>query len=148
MDNFETISGYSTYEACILCAAKQKTKPSVTRVINLIFQDEASPYNAGFGNIFDVNSKTSDYDNHIEVLRNVLLTDNSVYSVIFQVKGYGSFKMFLQTTQGCLNAYEGIYGICDLPRLEIEYDVNSGDTPSYYLDLIVNKLRELGFSNI
>jgi|LakMenE18May11ns_1017448.scaffolds.fasta_scaffold9766715_2 hypothetical protein len=142
----ETIEGYSTFEGCILCAAKQKRDSSVTQVINLIFQDESSPYDAeGF---FDPDYRTTDYEDHVNVLRNVIQTDSSVYSVIFQVEGYSGFKTFLQTTQNCLNAYQGIYGICDLPRLEIDYDVISGDAPSYYLNLIVNKLRELGFSNI
>lgn len=142
----EAIEGYSTYEACILCAAKQKTTSSTSKVINLIFQDEASPYDADWS--FDPDYRTFNYENHITVLRNVLPTDSSVYSVIFQVEGFEGFKQFLQTTQNCLNAYQGIYGICDLPRLEINYDVISGDTSSYYLSLIVNKLRELGFSNI
>lgn len=141
----ETIEEYSTYEACILCAAKQKTTSSTSRVINLIFQDESSPYDEYF---FNPDYRTTDYEDHVTVLRNVLTTDSSVYSVIFQVEGYEQFKQFLQTTQNCLGAYTGIYGICDLPRLEIDYDVISGDISSYYLNLIVNKLRELGFSNI
>jgi hypothetical protein len=142
----EFIGDYYAYEACILCAAKQKTIPEITQVINLIFQDESSPYDADW--FFDPDYRTFDYEDHIAVLRNVIQTDSSVYSVIFQVEGFAEFKQFLQTTQGCLNAYQGIYGICDLPRIEIDYDVISGDAPSYYLNLIVNKLRELGFSNI
>lgn len=142
----EMLSGYNAFEAGILAAAKPKSQPTLTKSVNLIFQDESTPY--GAENSFDPNFRTAAYDNHVTVLRNSILGDAAIYSVIFQVSGHPGFKTFLQTTKACASAYQGIYGTCDLPRLEVNYDVNSGDSPAYYLNLILNKLRELGFANI
>jgi hypothetical protein len=137
------IDNINLNESCILCAAKGKSSPTTKNVINLIFQDEADLiYHGDTG--FDPNVLTNAYRDHITRLRNVMLNDTNILSVIFQIKNeiYPNFFDFLNAVENCLGSYTDNFGGCDLPNLRFEYNVQRDRESQYYLDKILDILEQ------
>lgn len=124
---------------------------SASKVINLVFQDESSPY----GNFTtNLQSPTPDYNTDIANLRNTLTTavDSSYYrGIVFQVAtgAYGEFvefKNMLQDIENGTGLYTGTSGLSDRNEIGFEYDVVAGSTPQYYVDKIISGLNTLGYN--
>ena len=71
----------------------------------------------------------------------------SIFTVtVFQVNGFPGFKSFVQAVENGTNAYSGVNGLSDKTEIAYNYDINDGDTPAYYTNLITTTLTNLGFS--
>jgi hypothetical protein len=130
---------------------------SITRVINLVFQDEAQPIYYAIP--FD-GTPTSNYVSDVASLKSSLgLKPNLNYykSVIYQLTsgpgdaGATAFKPFLQAASAGTGGFSGVNSLSDLisnGRLAIEYDRQKSTDPYYYLGLIRETLVSIGFANI
>lgn len=114
-------------------------------VINIIFQDEAQP--VYHPTTFDANNRTSQYETDIAAFRSFISNTNNFRGLIFQVGSGGSaqtaFRAFLQAVQNGVDAYASPYGLADRNQPQFVYDVNNGDTPQYYLDILMDALTAL-----
>ena len=122
-----------------------------TKVINLVFTDENSPYDNG--SLIWQTNRTSQYDTDMSALRNVLsTTPNSDYyrGVIFRVNtgpnSYDFFRQFLVAVMNGTYLYNGINGLSDKTEIGLEQTVIAGSTPTYYANTIINALNNLGYS--
>lgn len=142
-------------------AAQPPTESGATNCINIIFQDESST--VYYDNSWNVNANRKPvYDTDITNLRNALINNATGYitPIMFQVKHFSSFatadyKDFLQTAQfGTFpegTNYSLPYNLSDLTdRVKFYYDVEQGITyasnPTYYRNLIIQAINDLGFS--
>lgn len=124
---------------------------SASKVINLVFQDEASPY--GATSSFNSNSRTSTYDSDLSALRSTL--DNAVNSsyyrgIVFRVNTgpnyYDAFRQFLEAVKLGQAAYSGTNGLADKTEITVVPNVTAGSAAQYYADLIIAGLNTLGYS--
>ena len=125
------------------------TTAGITKVINLVFQDEAQSVYHPNTSTFDVNaSRTSTYMTDITNFRNTLNALPSTYyrGVIFRVEGFEGFKQFVDAVRDGSGNYSGVYGLSD--RTEIGYvsNVTAGTTPQYYVNQIITALNTLGYN--
>lgn len=118
------------------------------KIVNIIFQDESSPYSAEMS--FPT-TPTSTYLSDIGVLRSS--TDDFIGTlkytgIIFQVTySYAAFKEFLQATESGTGNYSGVNGLGDRSdQFVYYYDITNGGTAVYYTNLLMSALRELGFN--
>lgn len=152
-DQNVTVSNFSSksnsYERTI--KVLNTVDPSASKVINLVFQDESSPYSATSS--FNSNVRTGDYDFDIAEFRNTL--DNAVNSsyyrgIVFRVNTgnntYDGFRQFLEAVKLGQAAYSGTNGLADKPEVTVIPDVIAGNTPQYYADQIIAGLNTLGYS--
>lgn len=128
---------------------------SVTKVINLVFSDENSPYGAAGSYPTD---RTSQYDTDIAALRSDISTANSANttsyyrSVLFQVNtGPGSYTGYKQFTQAVYNGtgnYSSTNGLSDFDgsQVYLNSDVIAGSNATYYANQIIGALNNLGYS--
>lgn len=128
---------------------------NVTKVINLVFSDENSPYGAGTSYPTD---RTTQYDTDITGLRSDISTANSANttsyyrSVLFQVNtGPGTYTGYKQFTQAVYNGtgnYSGTNGLSDLDgsQVYLNNDVIAGSNATYYANQIIGALNNLGYS--
>ncbi len=122
-------------------------------VITLIFQDEAQYIYHG-GSEWDENTtRTGTYELDINELRTRLNSFPSNYyrGVIFQVEtsntgGFASFKSLVEAFENGTGNYSGNYGLSDRIEFGYNYGVTPGASASYYADLIVQALQDLGYS--
>jgi hypothetical protein len=124
------------------------------KIIIMMFTDEAS-YNY-HSNVHE--PPTSSYLTDISGLRSSLsMFANDYYrGIIFQVATTGPwnntmyFKPFLQAVQNGTGSYAGENGLSDKSEIGFEYDVIPSvayaTDPTYYLNLILQKLRGLGYA--
>lgn len=121
-------------------------------VISLVFQDEAQ-YVYHSGSSWDENTpRTSSFDNDITTLRSRLQSfeANYYHGVVFQVETsatgeFANFRNLIQYVQNGTGNYAGDYGLADRPEVEYVYGVTPGAPASYYQDLIVDALEDLGY---
>jgi hypothetical protein len=125
------------------------TTQSVTKVINLVFQDEAEAAYHPNPFTFNVNgTRTAAYNTDISALRSTLnALPNTYYrGVIFRVEGFDGFRQFIEAVRDGLGNYSGTNGLSD--RTEIAYvtNVTAGATPQYYVNQIITALNTLGYN--
>lgn len=124
------------------------------KVIFMVFQDESSP---SYHTNVVPDPPTSYYLSDINTLRTRLGTFAPSYyrGIIFQVNGdnqnnQNTFPLFLQAVQNGIGGYAGVNGLSDKPEIGFVYGVSPGITyasdPTYYLNLILGKLRQLGYN--
>jgi hypothetical protein len=125
---------------------------NVSKVINLVFQDESTAYGAD-GSSFNTGVRTSTYNTDISALRNVLSTvPNSAYyrGVIFRVNTgpnvYDGFRQFINAVISGTNAYAGTNGLSDKNEITWVQNVNAAATSQYYADQIITALNTLGYN--
>jgi hypothetical protein len=128
------------------------TTQTTTKVINLVFQDESSPYNAD-GSSFNTSVRAGQYSTDISAFRNTLdNVPNSNYyrGIIFRVNtgpnSYDGFRQFIQAVKNGTNAYSGTNGLSDKNEVTWVSDVTAGSTAQYYADTIINALNTLGYN--
>lgn len=127
---------------------------NATRVINLVFADENSPYGATTSYPTNPNSTLS---SDIAALRAAVSSANSEYtpsyyrSVLFQVNtGPDYFTGFKQMTQSVYNGagnYSGTAGVSDFNETQMFLinDVVAGSTATFYANQIIAGLNALGY---
>lgn len=124
---------------------------SASKVINLVFQDEATPYSAE--RTFNSSFRTAQYNSDIAGLRSTL--DNAINSsyyrgIVFRVNTsnnrYDGFRQFLETVKLGQASYSGTNGLADKSEISVISDVVAGNTPQYYADQIIAGLNTLGYS--
>ena len=122
-------------------------------VIALVFQDEAHPnYHASTSGWDENSPRTSTFDFDITNFRNRLASFEAGYyrGVIFQVTNEAgawgaNFKRMVESVENGLGNYAGDFGLADRTEIKYVYDVNDGDTPQVYTDLVIGALEDLGF---
>jgi hypothetical protein len=123
---------------------------NVSKVINLAFTDESTPYGAGQGQTFNSNIRTPDYSVDINLLRTLLNSvPNSEYyrAVIFRVQGYNQFKDLLSAVFNGTNAYSGTRGLSDKTNVVTwVQDVTEGSNAQYYTNQVVAAINSLGYN--
>ncbi|UJP63984.1 hypothetical protein [Mongoliitalea daihaiensis] len=118
------------------------------RNLIMIFQDEAAPVYTSFTAI---TPRTTTFNNDITDLRNRLsaLPQNSYRGIIFQVTRIQSdglrFKELIEAVQNGIPPYEVPFGLSDRTEFGYSYDILNGGTPQYYMDLVITKMRQLGY---
>lgn len=118
------------------------------KIVNIVFQDESTPYSA---ETYFPTTPTSTYLSDIEALRDstVDFIGTLKYTgIIFQVNyAYTAFKEFLQATESGTGNYSGVNGLSDRSdQFVYYYDITNGGTATYYTNLLMSALRELGFN--
>jgi hypothetical protein len=125
------------------------TTAGVTKVINLVFQDEAQSIYHSSSASFDINeSRTSTYMTDITNFRNTLNALPSTYyrGVIFRVEGFEGFKQFIDAVRDGSGNYSGVYGLSDRSEIAYVSNVTAGTTPQYYVNQIITALNTLGYN--
>jgi len=135
------------------CLATTGTTSSITKVINLSFQDEGSPVYHGSSGWSNTNNRTSAFNTDITSLRNNIDNNPTNYLIgeIFQVQTsnsgqYLSFRNLLEAVENGLGNYSGVYGLSDKSEVHNTYGVTPGSTPQYYMGLIITAINNLGYS--
>ena len=150
-------------ERSYACISTTGTTSSITKVINLSFQDEgASGYHGATGSGWNnMTNRTNSFNADITTLRNNIDNNPTNYLIgeIFQVQTqatgqYLNFKNLLIAVENGLGNYSGVYGLSDKPVVHNTYDVvpgvpgaNSGPgSPQYYMGLIITAINNLGYN--
>lgn len=136
-----------TERTLLMISAPTKTS-TATRVINLLFQDESSPYDAD-GSTFNTSVKTPVYTYDVAKTRNALESAQYKYNaIIFQVNTgpntYPGFGYFLRAVQYGRDSYAGTGGLSDFDNIDYYYNVRAASTPEFYTELIVDALNNAG----
>lgn len=142
----------SPSERTLLMVSAPRTADSITKVINLVFQDESSPY-AAEGLTFDTTQSTAIYDYDIARTRNFFANaDYDVESAVFQVNSgpgfYPAFGDFLRAVQQGTNHYAGTNGLSDISNVDYVYNIEAASSPEYYAQLITRQLEIMGVLNL
>jgi len=135
------------------CMARTGTTINITKVINLSFQDEGQSVYHGGNGWTNAQTRTNAFNADITLLRNNIDNNPSDYIVgeIFQVQTnttgqWLSFRNLLESVDGGLGQYTGVYGLSDKPEIHNTYGVTPGSTPQYYMGLIITAINNLGYS--
>ena len=151
-DNLVTITQSPTERTFNFLSTTSGNTIGVTKVINLVFQDESSLYGADQPT-FNTAVRTGTYDTDMSTLRNVLSTvPYSTYyrAVIFRVNtgpnSYDGFRQFINAVLNGTGAYSGTNGLSDKSEITRVENVNPGDTAQYYADQIITALNTLGYN--
>ncbi len=128
------------------------TTQYVTKVINLVFQDEAStPYDAEV--TFNSMVRTGLYNTDMSALRTTLdnVPNNGYYrGIIFRVNTgpntYDGFRQFISAVINGTGAYSGVNGLSDKGEITWVENVTGSSTPQYYADQIITALNTLGYN--
>ena len=133
------------------------------KVIVFVFQDEAASH------LFTSSPNYAQYHHHlleeyqpirqgfydmdISNLRNSLNSffQNYYRGIVFQVvtnQPYGDavFPYFLQDVKAGNGEFSGSWGLSDKPEISLELGITNAETPSYYLNKILNALRQNGYN--
>jgi len=148
----EMAADVGLFERGYACLATTGTTSSITKVINLSFQDEASPYGGAGGWTF-LTPRTSTFNTDITTLRSNIDNNptNYILGEYFQVQTstsgiFANFKELLQSVEGGLGQYTVPFGLSDKTEIHNTYDVTPSSTPQYYMDLIITAINNLGYN--
>lgn len=120
----------------------------------MVFQDESNSVGSlvkGYTSSTSIAPIRPDFLTDMAALRASLgnFETNYYRGIIFQVirtAGEGTqFKYLIQAIESGTSLYTLPNNLSDKPEIGYMYDVLSGNTPQYYMDLIVNKMRDLGY---
>lgn len=157
-----TDPSWNYLERFVKCLATERNfdravDTTVTNVINLTFQDESNPYGYGSaGTPFNSSvAPTTSFVNDVDDVKSALL---AAQSAGYQIKGYAyrvntgpnSYPGFRGLTEATfLNT--GLYNSTNTLSIEFglnlfkyNLDVVAGSTSTYYKDLVVAGLQEIG----
>ncbi len=122
-------------------------------VIAMVFQDEAEYIYHPTSGPWDQNSpRTATYDTDITTLRSRLNSFPANYyrGIIFQVEttgheAFGIFKSLIGYVENGTGNYSDSFGLSDRTEFGYNYEVTPSASASYYADLIVDALEDLGY---
>src|SRR5690606_7652342 len=123
--------------------------PFTEPILIMIFQDEA---NASYHSPTTHVPRTELYDYDLANLRARVgaLPNNYYRGMVFQVTrnvNEGAvFREFIRHVHHGIGEYWGDKSLSDMPQFGFTYDVENGNSPQYYMDLIITKMRELGYN--
>jgi hypothetical protein len=128
------------------------TDSSVNLVINLVFQDESSPYGVGSSSPIIPEPPNVIYTGDVSTLRTNIITylpDYDIKGVIYQVNtgpgSYPGFRNLVLATFVNTGTYTPPKNISDLlGQFVYQLDITEGSTPNYYLSLVQSGLNSLG----
>ena len=143
----------SSYERGYKLLATSGSTSNITKVINLVFQDEAhNVYTGNDSTWTNTTPRTADYDTDIASLRSIIDNNSSDYirGEYFQVRGTGqsrtNFKILLESVMNGSGVYFGVNGLSDKSQIDVTYDVENGGYPIYYANLIISAINGLGYN--
>jgi hypothetical protein len=149
-DSLVTITSYPNERTFFWLTTTSGTTTNVSKVINLVFTDENSPYGAGQEHTTQWNTRTSDYNTDMSLLRSVLnRTPNSEYyrAIIFRVQGYNVFSNFLTAVFNGTGSYSGTNGLSDKTNMvSFIPNVTAASTAQYYTNQIISAINTLGYN--
>lgn len=127
---------------------------NVTQVINLVFQDEASPYGAVTGS---EPARTNVFDTDIAGLRSAISSSTSANgdqyykSVVFRVASHDNYftayQSLINNVHSGSSNYSGTNGLGDLSSKCKRVDnVTPASTSAYYTNQIIDALNTFGFA--
>ena len=139
------------------CLSTTGSTASITKVINLAFQDEA---NDGYHLSANYQSRRPEFEFDITRLRDNINNNPTDYLVgqYFQIESspsgqYLTFRNLLASVESGLGNYAGVYGLSDKPQIRNTYDVAPGNsnstgpgTPQYYMGLIITAINNFGYN--
>ena len=127
--------------------------PTITKVINLVFQDEADySYTSASSTWNSLTPRTNDYNRDISDLRSIIDNNNSDYirGEYFQVQHSSqsgiNFVTLLQSVAAGNGQYFGVNGLSDKTEIHNTYNVIDGGSPQYYTNLILTAINNLGYN--
>lgn len=150
-DSRVTITNFAD-ERYINYLATTSVDTEITKVINLAFADESNTYGAEATYSGTITPTAS---GDIATLRTTLETEptNSLFGIVFQVatggvglETYPGFKTFVTNVHNGIAPFTGTDGLSDKPQVGYELDVVPASTATYYANLIINALNNLGFT--
>jgi hypothetical protein len=131
------------------------TYPEEGEIVILLFQDEAfssyhnAPFDGALKTPYEENILV--YNSRLDYIRNNY-GRNFYRAVIFAVEGdeyADAFADFIDAVRLGTGNFTGNYGLSNRTEIGYEFNVTAGVShttdPDYYLDLILNALRDLGF---
>lgn len=122
--------------------------PMPNRKLIMVFQDESNP---SYHSSTSIVPRKALLETDITSLRSTIISrpPNTYRGIILQVTRNftegAQFKAFIEAMQNGHPEYPLPYNLSDRPEITIQYDVNNGQIPQYYMDLIIMKMRELGY---
>jgi hypothetical protein len=127
---------------------------TVTKVINLVFQDEAqTAYHSSTSTFDPTATRTTTYNTDMNALRVTLnsLPNGGYYrGVVFRVNtgpnSFDGFRQFLVAVRDGLGNYSGPNGLSDKPEIKYVMDVTTSSTAQYYANQIITALNTLGYN--
>jgi hypothetical protein len=154
--NQTTIGGVNCDERGFRCLATTGTTTNITKVINLVFQDEGNNvyYNIFVPSWTITTPRRPGFDLDMGYLRNTLInnqsTPNYLKGIFFRVATLGSqsdtLRALLVAVKDGNGNYSGTNGLSDRNEITYELDVIPSSTPQYYANVIVNSLNSLGYN--
>lgn len=148
-------NGETAWERTLYILDTLGSSTEITRVINLVFQDEA---NDVYHQIPFDGAKTLMYDTDLLAFRtSVSSIANPDYykGVIYQLGNLAStevaFNAFVQAISNGTGNFSGTNGLSDFVtsgKIIPQYNVTKSQSSSFYLTLVRNTLVSMGFTNI
>ena len=132
---FFQVSGERTFSADML----NRIGRGGTKLINLVFQDEATPS-------YSYSTANSNYNADITALRNKLATYAPDYftGIVFQVTSpSNNYKTFLEKVKAGLTPFTSL-NLKDKPEIQFVYDVVKTQTGAEFANLIEDSLISAG----
>lgn len=123
-------------------------RPIAQKHLIMVFQDEADNR---YHTTESIIPRTENFNTDISALRTMIegRTPNTYRGILFQVTYPGDhgiqFRRFIQAVKEGSTDYPSPYNLSDRPEIGFEFDVTEAGTPQYYMDLILLKMRELGY---
>ena len=150
--NFDDVTKPGGSERTLFVLNTTGSLPTTTKVINLVFQDESSPY-AAVASPFSTSGRTAQYDIDLAAFRTTLsnVPNNDYYrGVVFRVNtgpnSYDGFRQFLVAVRDGIGAYSGTNGLSDKSEIAYVEYVDAASTPQYYANQIITALNTLGYN--
>jgi hypothetical protein len=153
-----TVKGFSTKpsstERTFVVLNTTGSTTSKTKVINLVFQDEAqTAYHPNASTFSADTTRTTTYNTDMPALRTTLndLPNGGYYrGAIFRVNSgpnsFDAFRQFLIAVRDGLGNYSGPNGLSDKPEIKYLLDITPSSTTQYYRDQIILALNTLGYN--
>jgi hypothetical protein len=153
-----TVKGFSTKpnstERTFVVLNTTGSTTSKTKVINLVFQDEAqTAYHPNASTFSPDTTRTTTYNTDMNALRTTLndLPNGGYYrGAIFRVNSgpnsFDAFRQFLIAVRDGLGVYSGPNGLSDKPEIKYLLDITPSSTTQYYRDQIILALNTLGYN--
>lgn len=150
-------SGERTFRAISTLGSSDE----ITRVINLVFQDEADPFLTGYhATPFD-GERSTKYDEDLAAYRTVMSGVRNpsyykavIYAMIADDEFYNNNLAFIQFLTAASNGtgnFSGLNGVSDFVQsgqVSVETFIEKSTVPAFYMNTIRLTLLNLGFTNI
>ena len=142
----------NSFERGYKLLATSGSTSTITKVINLVFQDEASPpYTTSTTGWNNLTPRTANFNTDMANLRSFIDNNDANYirGEYFHVVGgtaANNLRTLLQSVAAGSGQYFGVNGLSDKTEIHNTYNVQDGGTPQYYTDLIITAINNLGYN--